>query len=337
MTMNDHLTTSRRRMLQMLATGAGVGMLPAGALLAQESWPNRVIRISVGAAPGGSADLVMRPMIQQLSTRLGQSIIMEHRAGANQTISTAFVAKAPADGYTLGFVTDGPMSLAPALPAPLPYDARADFVPIAVLQHVSLVLVTHPDNPIRTLADLVARAKANPGKISYGSLGIGSIPHIALEVFALQNGIELLHVPYSGTAPAVAAAVGREVDMTFVSIGVTLPFLPARLRPIAQAGVTRHPRLASVPTFIESGHKDMDVRAWFGLVAPRRTPEPIVTRLRRDIWDIVSSKEFVEKTIMPIASEPSTVPPEKLEEFLRVDQEKYIGWVKRLGTRVKLT
>lgn len=339
MTTHKHRHRSaRRHLLKTLAASAAAstGVLALGQAFGQENYPNRVIKISLGVPPGGSAELVLRPLIQQLSPRLGQPIIIEYRPGANQTISMAFVAKAPPDGYTLGFATDAPFSLAPALPSPLAYDAKADFVPIAILEHVALLLVTQPSNPINSLADLVAQAKAKPGKISYGSLGVGSIAHVALEVFALENGIELLHVPYKGVAPAVTAGVSGEVDLTFVSVGPNLPFIPTRLKPIALASVRRSRQLPNVPTFIESGYKDFDVRAWFGLLAPRKTPEPIIARLRREIWSIVSSKDFIEKAITPAAAEPSSVPPERLESFLRADQDKWVQWVKRLGPKIKL-
>jgi tripartite-type tricarboxylate transporter receptor subunit TctC len=339
MSTNDRYTSGRRRVLKTLAASAAAStaVMALGRALGQENYPNRVIKISLGVPPGGSAELVLRPLIQQLSPRLGQPIIIEYRPGANQTISMAFVAKAPPDGYTLGFATDAPYSLAPALPQALAYDARADFVPIAILEHVALLLVTQPSNPINSLVDLVAQAKAKPGKISYGSLGVGSIAHVALEVFALENGIELLHVPYKGVAPAVTAGVSGEVDLTFVSVGPNLPFIPARLKPLALASVQRSQLLPNVPTFIESGYKDFDVRAWFGLLAPRQTPQPIVGRLQQEIWRIASSKDFIQNTIVPTAAEPSSVPPERLESFLRADQEKWVKWVKRLGPKIKLT
>ena len=160
----EHKSTQcRRRVLKFLAASAtaGTGILMRGQAHGQGTYPIRPIKISVGAQPGGSVELILRPLIQQLSPRLGQPILLEHHVGANQTISTAFVAKAPPDGYTLGSVTDAPMSLAPALRVPLGYNIKTDFVPIAILQHVSLLLVTRPGNPINSLADLVSRARAN--------------------------------------------------------------------------------------------------------------------------------------------------------------------------------
>jgi len=303
---------------------------------AQEKYPARPIRVMVGTPAGGSFDLIMRPLANSLSARIGQPVVLEHRPGANQVIAVTAVAKAPPDGYLIGMASDAPLSLAPALPAPLPFHP-SELTPIAVIQHVSLMLVTHTDNPIKSVADLVARAKAAPGRVSYASLGVGSIAHVAMEAFAVENGIELLHVPYAGTNPAVTATVARDVDMTFVSIGVTLPHIPGRLRPIALAGPIRSPMLPNVPTFIESGHKDFEVRAWFGLVAPRRTPEAIVSLLRQEVWKIVSSDEFIRTAVLPTAAERSTVPPENLENFLRADLAKWERWVKRLGPNVKLS
>ncbi len=318
-------------------TAIAAALAPLGLPLhAQDRYPSRPIRVLLGVPAGGSFDLVMRPLAAQLSQRLSQPVLLDHRPGANQQISVTGVTKATPDGYTLLMASDAALSVAPAMQTSLPYDPKKELIPLGVINHISLMLVTQPANPISTLADLVARAKAMPGQISYASLGVGSIAHIAMEAFAEQNGIELLHVPYQGTAPAVTATAGGQVDLTMVSIGVTLPMMPQRLKPIALAGVERNPQLPSVPTFMEAGFKDFEVRAWFGLFAPRGTPDAVVALLRKEVWDIVSSKAFIDSAVLAHASEPSTVSPERLDAFLSADQEKWAGWVRRVASRIKI-
>lgn len=325
----------RRNALRALVAGALAAKF--GTLHAQQGFPNRVLKIFMGVPPGGSADLAMRPLANQLGQRLGQQVLLEHRPGANQSIAANAMVRSPADGYSLLMASDAAMSVALALKTPLPYNVKEDFVPVGLVTYLTPILVTNPNNPINTVADLVARAKAAPGKISYGSLGVGSTSHIGMEAFAVQHGIQLLHVPYAGTAPATTAAIAGEVDVVLVSIGNTLPYIPARLKPIAVAGVERSPRLPNVPTFVESGFKDFVMRGWLALFAPRGTPAPVLERLRKEIWEIVSAKGYIDSAVLPYASDPSTVPPDQLENFLRADQEKWVNWVRQAETRGKVS
>jgi tripartite-type tricarboxylate transporter receptor subunit TctC len=337
----DEYGRSRRTALKALSLTSLAWTTP---LYAQgRDFPNRPIRIVVPYPPGGSADIYTRPLATALNQRLGQSIIIENRPGANGQIGTALVAKAPADGYTILFITDGAMSIAPAL-SKVPYDARNDFTSLALMAHLPQLLVAAENSGITTLADFINRAKEKPGTVSYGSLGVGSIAHVAMEVFANEAGIELLHIPYQGTAPAMTAAMTGEVQSVFLSIAAALPQLRAgRVRPIALAAATRSPLLPQVPTFAEASGttvpnmSDFDVRAWFGLFTPKGTPDAVMQLLRREFWAVLSSKEYVSEVVIRNGSEPATVPPEGMEQFIRDDQTKWASWVKRVERRLGKT
>jgi tripartite-type tricarboxylate transporter receptor subunit TctC len=313
------------------------GLAAMGKGFAQE-FPNRPIRLIVPYAAGGAPELYVRPMAHVLSQKLGQQLVIEYKPGANSQIGAAYVAKAPADGYTVVFVSDAAMSIAPALNSNLPYDAQADFTPVSILAHFPYLLVTNPNTGITNARDFLAQAKAKPGAISYGSLGIGSTAHVAMEFLAQQQGVEVLHVPYQGTGPAMTAVLGGEVNTVFSSMGPSLPHIRAgRLRPVAVAGRTRSPLLPEVPTFIEQGIPNYEVSGWFGIVAPRNTPDAALQVLRREMWAYVSSKEFTESVVLKNGYEPTRYAPADADTFLREDRTKWAAWVKKVEPRIRKT
>ena len=327
---------SRRRALtQGLALGLGAaGVKGASAQTAE--FPNRLIKFILPFPAGGTLDALGRQVASRLAPRLGQPIIIESRPGANTQIGATFVSKAPADGYTVLLGSDAAMSLAPALGKPLPYDPRRDFAPLSLLAHASLLLAAHPSIGVSSLAELIAQAKAQPGKLSYASLGIASQAHVTTEMLAQLTGIELLHVPYRGIAPAVTALLAGEIKLLFAAITSTLAHIRSgRIRGIALAGPARSPLLPELPTFAEAGLAEFESRGWFGAFAPRGTPEPIVRRLGREIWSVVSSPEFVETVVKAQGFEAAATPPEQFEAFLRGDQEKWASWVNKLGARLQ--
>lgn len=343
--MNHIRSTQRRTLLKgMGALGAaraasglsGIAML-APAQAQTRDFPTRPIRLIVPYPPGGSADIYTRPIATALTQRLGQTMLIENRAGANGQIGTALVAKAPADGYTILFVTDAAMSIAPAM-MKLPYDARNDFASLALLAHLPFVLAASESSGLNSLADLTARAKAKPGAVSYGSLGIGSIAHVAMEVFANHTGTELLHIPYQGTAPAMTAVMTGEVSTVLLSVAAALPQIRAgRVRPIAYAAQTRSPLLPQTPTFAEAGIPQFDVGAWFGLFAPKGTPDPVLQLLRRELWAVIGSKDYESDVVLKNGAEPARVPPERMEQYIRDDQTRWATWVKRVEARLGKT
>jgi len=335
--MDKNLKDPARR--RALAHGVALGLGAAGikSVRAQTAdFPNRVIKFVLPFPAGGTLDALGRQVGNRLAPRLGQPIIIESRPGANSQIGAAFVAKAPADGYTLLLGTDASMSVAPALSKSLPYDPRRDFAPVSLLAHASLMLAAHPSIGVSSLADLIAQAKAQPGKLSYASLGIGSLAHITTEALAQRTGMELLHVPYQGIAPAMTALLAGEIKLLFAAITLPLPHIRSgRVRGIALAGPARSPLLPEMPTFAEVGLTDFESRGWFGVLAPRGTPEPIIRTLGREIWSVVSSPEFVETFVKVQGFEATTTPPEQFEAFLRRDQEKWASLVDKLGARVQ--
>lgn len=333
---SDLDNVARRRILKGLLGVCGAAAM--GNVFAQsQNYPNRVITLVMPYSAGGAPELFVRPMAHVLSPKLGQQLIIEYKPGANAQIGAAYVAKAPADGYTLLFISDAAMSIAPAVYDNLPYDPKADFVPVTILNHLPFLVVAHPKAGISSVRELLAKAKAKPGSVSYGSLGIASSAHVSMEVLAQQQGIELLHVPYQGTGPGVRAVVGGEIDLLFASVGPSLPHVRAgRLVPVGITSKERSPVVPDVPTFIESG-VNFEVGGWFGIMAHRNTPPQVLQLLRREFWAYVSSKEFTDGVVLKNGYEPTTVSPEQAEKFLAENQAKWASWVKKVEPRLRKT
>lgn len=268
----------RRRVF--MAGAAGLAAL-GGPLRALAQLPaGKPIKIIVPFAPGGGNDVFARQLATQLTTLLGVQVLVDNRPGAGGTVGTDAAAKSPADGSTLLLGHTGTLAINPVLYPKLPYDARSAFVPVAPLASAPLVLVVPSVSPIRTLADLLARAKAAPGKLAFASSGNGTGGHLAGELLEEVAGIKLLHVPYKGTAPALTDVLGGQVDLMFSVIPSALPHIDAgKLRAIGITGARRSPRLPDVPTVAEGGLKGYESSLAYGLVAPRGTPEAVLKTL----------------------------------------------------------
>lgn len=270
----------------MKKTGQALMLALASALFCSsataQTYPNKPIRLVVPYPAGGIADTVSRAVGEQLGRRLGQPIVIDNRPGGKQIIGTEAVTKAAPDGYTLllGSVTN--LSLNPAGMARLPYKVERDLTPVSQLFHAPLMLVTNM--PVGTVPELIARIKEKPGQITYASIGPGTSTHIAAELFALQAGLSMVHVPYKGSAPAVTDLVGKQVQLMFDGGTSSLPFVrEGKLKLLAVTTSKRFPYLPDVPTMAEAGLKDYDVTAWWGIAAPAGTPKDIVDRLAREI------------------------------------------------------
>lgn len=247
-----------------------------------QAYPSKPIRLVVPYPAGGIADTVSRAVGDQLARRLGQPIVIDNRPGGKQIIATEAVTKAAPDGYTLllGSVTN--LSLNPAGIGRLPYNVERDLTPVSQLFHAPLLLVTN--QPVANVRELIARIKEKPGKFTYASIGPGTSTHIAAELFSLQAGLDMVHVPYKGSAPAVTDLVGKQVQLMFDGGTSSLPFVrEGKLNLLAVTTSKRFPYLPDVPTMAEVGLKDYDVTAWWGIVAPAGTPKDIVDRLAREI------------------------------------------------------
>ncbi|MEF7615441.1 tripartite tricarboxylate transporter substrate binding protein [Aquincola sp. MAHUQ-54] len=268
----------RRDWLQAAAGAAAMLACPLAARA--QNFPAKPVKIIVPFAPGGGNDVFARQLATQLGTLLGVQVIVDNRPGAGGTVGTDAAAKSPADGYTLLLGHTGTLAINPALYPKLPYDARNSFVPVAPLCSAPLVLVVPASSPIRSLADLLARAKAEPGKFAFASSGNGTGGHLAGELLEEVAGVKMLHVPYKGTAPALTDVLGGQVDLMFSVIPPALPHIDAgKLRAIGITGAKRSARLPDVPTVAESGLKGYESSLAYGVMAPKGTPEPVLRAL----------------------------------------------------------
>lgn len=261
---------------------------------AQESYPNRPVKLIVPFSAGGSTDLVARQLAQEMTTRTGQHFVVDNKPGAGSTIGADFVAKAPADGYTLLLGTISSHATAVGLYPKLPYDPLKDFAPITEITAIANVIVTSPNNPrlsnVRSLADLSALAKKQPGQITYASSGSGSSNHLATESLKSAMGISMTHIPYKGSGPALTDVGAGHVDLMLDVVLTSLPQIKAgRLKALGITSLKRSPLLPDVPTVAEQGYPGFEVLGWYGLFAPAGTPAAVLDRLGRDFNAVLHS------------------------------------------------
>ena len=246
---------------------------------AAQTYPTRPIKFIVPYPPGGGTDVVARILTEPLTAELGQTIVIDNRGGAAGNVGTDIAAKAPADGYTILFTLSS-HTINPKLYDKLPFDVERDFVPISMAALIPQILVVHPSVPANNVQELIALAKANPGKLNYASVGTGSPGHIAGELFKLKTGVDIVHVPYKGGGPAVTDTIGGQVQMLFVSMPAAWQLVKAgKLKAIAVTSAKRSQTAPDVPTIAESGVPDFVVDSWYGALAPAKTPPAIVARL----------------------------------------------------------
>ncbi|MFM2209748.1 MAG: hypothetical protein RIQ96_1391 [Pseudomonadota bacterium] len=286
-------TASRRRALHALAAAGLLGSL-AGPALAQ-AWPTKPLRVVVNFPPGGAADQLARLIAQPLGEALGQSVVVENRAGANGMIGGEVVVKSPADGYTLLMSSGGMVSVNPHIYPRMPFDPNKDIVPVASAARVLVYLVSHPKMPVNNVQEFLAYLKANPGKTSFGSPGNGSSPHLAAEMMKSQAGVFSVHVPYRGAAPALQDLLAGQLDFYF-DPGIGLQQVRAgRLKLLAVGSPKRSPLFPEVPTLDEAGLKGFDADTVFGFYAPAGTPAAVIERLNREINKILATKPVQDR------------------------------------------
>ncbi len=312
------------------ATLAAILLAPPS--ISAQAYPAKPIRILVGFLPGGGADVVARSLAQRLSEDFGQGVTVDNRAGAGGTIATAAAARAPADGYTLLVISAAEPAQA-ALRTKLPYDLERDLAPVSQIAIGAFMLVLHPSVPARSVKDVIALARAQPGVLNYASAGVGGTPHLAGEYFALLAKVKLVHVPYKGGSGAAVANASGEVALSFNSIPALLPLLSAgRLRPIAVTSARRSPSLPDVPTIAESGLPDYDLSGWFGLLAPAGTPREIVSRLNAAVVKAVGAPE-IRTAFERQGLDPHTRTPESFAAFLRKEIARSAMLIKLTGAQ----
>jgi tripartite-type tricarboxylate transporter receptor subunit TctC len=316
----------------LITAAAATVMFQAGSAAAQ-AWPAKPIRLMVPFPPGGSTDIVARIVAQKLSERLGQSIVIENRGGAGGTLGTAVVAKAAPDGYTLTVASTSTHVVAPSVYTKLDYDPVKDFAPVSLIAVSPYLLVVTPSLPAKTLRELVALAKQQPGKLNYASAGIGSTTHLAMEMLKSVSGTYMLHIPYNGNGPAGTALIGGQVEILFGSLPALLPHAKSgRARALAVGTPKRSPSLPEVPTVAESGYPGFDASLWLAIMAPAGTPQPILERLHKEIVVLVAAPE-TRDALDKAGAEPLTSTPAELAAMIRDGVSKYAAVIKAAGIK----
>lgn len=300
---------------------------------AQEAFPVRPVRIIVPFAAGGVADLLPRIVGEKLSQKWGQPVIVENKTGASGNIGMAEGARAAPDGYTLVLAPAGNLTVNPTLFPRLPFDTERDFTPVTLLAQSPNVLVVHPSVPARTFAELVAYAKANPGKLNFASPGDGSGAHLAGELLNLEAGIKTTHIPYKGIAPAVNDLLGGNVQMMFAGISTILQYVKTgKLVALAIASPHRNPQLPDVPTVAESGLPGFDVTSWYGIVTRAGTPPAIVDKVQKDMAEALQAED-VKARLFALGLEPVGNTPEAFGALIRAERRKWSDIVSRAGIK----
>jgi tripartite-type tricarboxylate transporter receptor subunit TctC len=314
-------------------------LLAAFALLlvaraAAQTYPDHPVRIIVPTPAGGPVDVMARLIASNLSSQLQQNVVVENKPGAGNTIGSRVAAEAAPDGYTLMVSAASGLIISPMLYKTAGYDA-ASFTPIALTTETPQLLVINPKLPFKSVAELVAYAKANPGKLNYSTGGSGTIPHLAAELFKRATGTDIVHVPYKGGGPALTGVVAGEVQMTLDPVATSLPLIKdGKLRALAIAGPQRSAALPNLPTMAESGYPTVLVGAWTALLAPKGTPAPIIAKLNAATNAALQSEQM-RSTLAKLGAEPRGGPPQILAERMTADQVRWKPVVEALHLKVQ--
>ena len=315
-------------LLAVIATCNVYAQAPAG------NYPNKQIRVIVPFPAGGPTDAIARAIGQKLNETWGQAVIVDNRPGAGGNIGTELAAKSPPDGYTL-FIGTVANAINQSLFAKLPFDFVRDFAPVTQNYVTGLILAVHPSLPVTSVRELIALAKARPGELSYSSSGVGGTPHLSGELFNAMAGVKMVHVPYKGSAPAMADLLGGHVQLTFDNMLTVLPQVKAgKLRGLAVTMLTRSPLAQEMPTVAESGLKGFEVKSWNGVVVPTGTPKEIIARLNTEIVRILRQPDLREKFLVQgVELVPTT--PEEFGAFIRQDIAKWAKVIQVSGARAE--
>jgi tripartite-type tricarboxylate transporter receptor subunit TctC len=295
----------------------------APAAHAQDGYPNKPVMLVVPVPPGGASDFIARTVGQKLADALGQPVVISNQGGASGTIASGNVAKAAPDGATLLMSSITTHGIGPLINTNAPYDSLKDFTPVIFLADLPLIMTINAGQPLTSVAEVIAYAKANPGKLSFASSGNGGAPHLSGELFKIVAGIDMLHVPYRGSGPAVIDVAGGRVDIMFDAAPSLLAMIQAgKLRPLAAASQARVPILPEVPTFAELGIRGIDVSLWFGISGPARLPAAVVARLNAEIGKILQMPD-IKEALTRQGAVPMGGPPERYDEWVRAEQARW--------------
>jgi len=303
-----------------------------GNALAQDTYPTRPITLVVPFPAGGVTDVVARELAHRLGSALGQPVVVDNRAGAGGNIGTQVVARAAPDGYTLGVLTVSAISIGPHLSRKLPFDPSRDFTPITNLVNTPGAVIAGPATPFNTFSEFVKYAKANPGKVTYASVGPGSIPHLTAEILAKAVNVNMVHVPYKGAAPAMQDLIANHVDLSFeTSLATTMTYhANKRIKVLAITGPNRVSVLPDVPTVAESGYPAFGVQGWFGLLGPRGLPPTIVEKLNKAAVQALADPALRTR-MEQLGMQPDTGTPQQFRQFLAQQDKAWADSVKGLN------
>lgn len=312
-----------------LAT-AFLALVAVSSTAGAQSFPSKPVALVVPYSPGGSADILARAVGQKLGEKLGQTVVVENKAGAGTAIGARFVAEAPPDGYTLLMGTVSSHAINPAV-TKVGYDPVRDFATVAALGSIPFVLVARPDAAFNSVADVIAAAKRDPGRIGYASAGPGTSNHLAGEMFAHAAGVKLLHVPYKGSAPALGDVLAGHVPLMFDLVTTAVPQIrQGKLKALAVTGAQRSPLLPDVPTVAEAGLPGYEVSAWFAVFVPAKVPSPVRKRLSDDAYAVLGTDEMKQR-LRDLGMEPDSRDADAFAAYVRSEAEKYGAVVKQAG------
>lgn len=309
-------------------------ILSLAGMAAAQNYPTKPVRMIVHFPPGGPTDMVARVVAQKLSDAWGQQFVIDNRPSAGGIIGVELVARAVPDGYTLLFGTGGSMAVTPALGKKLPYDVNKDFAPVSLVVINPQILVFHPSFPPSSVKGLIAYAKTRPGTINYASVGPGSPQHLGVELLKSMTGIDLVHIPYKGTAPAMTDVLAGQIPMMFNSMPTVLQHIKnGKLKGIAVGSARRSPAMPDIPTVAESGVTGFDYVTWYAMFAPAATPRPVVTKLNAEVVKVLGEREMSQRLSVQ-GAEPAPSTPEQLGRYMLEEQDRWRKVIKNANLKL---
>jgi len=318
-------------MKMLLVAGAFAALIWPGVPSFAQSYPAKTVRYVVAFAAGDSPDIVARLVADRMTRLWDQQIVVENRVGAGGTIAGAAVANATPDGYTLFHCNIASSAIAPAVYPKLPYDPIRDFAMVSRIATTANALIVHPSLPAKSVAEFIAYAKAHPGKLSYGSPGVGTSPHLSMELFKMTSGINVVHIAYKGAMPALADLMGGQIPGMLANLPALLPHIVSgKIRALAVTSATRSARLPAVPTMLESGVADYVVTAWYGMCAPAATPVPILDKLHADLTKTLQAPD-VQQRLADLVIEVAPTSRDEFTAFIRSEMARWAKVVKDSG------
>ncbi|WP_086059169.1 Bug family tripartite tricarboxylate transporter substrate binding protein [Bordetella genomosp. 9] len=325
----------RRLLSHRLGRLAGGLTLALCAGIAHADYPDRPIQAVSPYAAGGANDFLTRLMAQQMAGVMDAKIVVENRAGANGIVGAGYVAKSAPDGYTLLMGNSATHGTNPTLYKPLSYDPNADFAPVGMVASVPIVLAVNSNLGVNSVAELIAYGKSHPGKLAFGSSGVGGTGHLCGEAFKAATGLDMVHVPYKGDAPAVADAMGGQVSMAFVGVASAAPLVASgKIKILGVASTHRSGSLPKVPTFAEAGYKDLQFAQWYALFARAGTPQPVIDKLNQATRTVLG-KDDVKKSLATQGADPEYMTPDQLRTFYQSEIKRFADIINGLGIKAE--